>query len=94
MKKGRSISLCETPISSVPITEDTEVTEEGIESEALLFLQLLAPDLRVPGLLFKFRSWDNQSLARQQLRCVHYVIKAFGTEATIESFVPHFQLCP
>src|SRR6202023_4172349 len=28
------------------------------------------------------------------LFCVNNVIKAFGTEATIQSLVPHLQLCP
>jgi hypothetical protein len=48
----------------------------------------------VSGLLFQFRSGDHQSLARQELFCVHYVIKALGTKAAIESFVPHLQLRP
>ena len=54
----------------------------------------LTSALRVSRLLFYFWSGDNQPLARQQPLCVHYVIKAFGTEATIQSLVPHLQLCP
>jgi hypothetical protein len=45
-------------------------------------------------LLFDFWSGNHQSLAHQQPFCVHYVIKALATKATIQSLVPHFQLCP
>jgi hypothetical protein len=48
----------------------------------------------VPGLLLHLWSWHGQPLARQEAFCVHDMVKAFGTEATVESLVPHFQLCP
>ena len=45
-------------------------------------------------MLFYFWSGNGQPLARQQPFCVHDMVKALGTEATVQSLVPHLQVCP
>lgn len=52
------------------------------------------PNLDVVDCLLCFWSWRHQSLTCEYFPCVHDMIKAFRAETSVQSVIPHFQLCP
>jgi hypothetical protein len=50
--------------------------------------------LAVVDCLLCLWSWGHQTLTSEYFPCVHDMIKAFRAETSVESVIPHFQLCP
>jgi hypothetical protein len=94
--KKRTLSPEKTSVSSVPlrVLRASSSLRRNIASQRRGNDRICGSPSGVPGLLLHLWSWNVQPLTGQQAFCVHDVVEALGTEATVESLVPHLQLCP